>query len=43
MKGRYLINDQDEKAKNIDNFIPVLNLKWVTVFGNAEYSVSKQT
>ena len=42
MKGHYLINDQDEKAKNIDNFVSALNLKWFTVFGDAEYSVNKE-
>ena len=39
MKGKYLIEDQDEKARDVDNFTTVLNLKWGDLFGDAECQV----
>ncbi|XP_077966290.1 uncharacterized protein LOC120348272 isoform X6 [Styela clava] len=37
MKGTYLIEDDDAKAETIDKFAAVLNLRWTSMFGDAEY------
>nr|XP_039274551.1 uncharacterized protein LOC120348490 isoform X2 [Styela clava] len=37
MKGTYLIEDDDAKVETIDKFAAVLNLRWTSMFGDAEY------
>jgi len=32
MTGKYLIEDKDDKARDVDNFTTVLNLKWEICF-----------
>jgi len=39
MKVQYLIADDDEKARSVDNFVTVLELQWPSLFGDAEYKV----
>jgi len=39
MKVKYLIANEDEKAKSVDNFMTVFKLKWAYVFGEAEVAV----
>ena len=39
MKVKYLIANEDEKAKSVDNFLTVFKLKWAYVFGEAEVAV----
>ncbi|KAK6476632.1 hypothetical protein HHUSO_G23081 [Huso huso] len=41
MKATYLIEDQDQKAEGIDKFVSILNMRWPSVFGDAEYAVVK--
>ncbi|XP_077973243.1 uncharacterized protein LOC144428213 [Styela clava] len=37
VKGSYLIGDDDSSADLIDKFVDVLELKWISIFGDAEY------
>jgi len=39
MKVNYLIEDREDKAKDVDNFAALLSLKWSALFGDAEYQV----
>lgn len=39
MKGSYLIQQDDDRAEDIDKFESVLKLRWTRNFGNAEYAV----
>ena len=39
MKGKYLIDDKDDKAHDVDNFCTVLNLHWADLFGDADCRV----
>ena len=32
MRGKYLIEDKDDKAHDVDNFTIMLNLKWGDLF-----------
>lgn len=39
MKGKYLIDNNDDKARDVDNFSTVLSLNWADLFGDAECKV----
>jgi len=39
-KVEYLIADNDDKARSMDNFVTVLELQWPSLFGDAEYKVT---
>jgi len=39
MKVFYLEKEEDEKGKEVDNFVTVFNLKWPSLFADAQYKV----
>jgi len=39
LKGKNLIEDKDKKARDVDNFTIILNLKWGDLFRDAECQV----
>ena len=45
VKGTFIVNDEDDKATEIDKFVVVLELNHASLFGDATYKInlSRQT
>ena len=41
LKGHHLINNSDDKAKEVDRFLDVFQMKRFILFGDAEYKIKK--